>query len=190
MAYTSVTLTSLSYALGVVAEWSKVLFLSFVCVIHIILRHTPAQVRMYSGYYMSYFHLYISFDLTFWVAYMTLESSSAYKMYLFNLRIANHILIKIFYFTINLRWPSYQSHKNHYQTKMAYIYVILKGHEYHKTHMWYNKGEYHYQTKMDYIAVTITGYKYHHLKMAYTTVTLKRHNLYHSNMAYISITLR
>ncbi len=41
------------------------------------------------------FHLYISFYLTLWVAYVPLESPLAYNMYLFNLRIANDILIKL-----------------------------------------------------------------------------------------------
>ncbi len=43
---------------------------------------------------MSSFHLYISFHLTLWVACVPLESPSGYNMYLFNLHIANHILIK------------------------------------------------------------------------------------------------
>ncbi len=65
-------------ALGVVAEWSKVLI--------------PVP-----GYFMSSFHLYISFHLTLWVACMPLESPLEYNMYLFNLQIANHMLIKIFF---------------------------------------------------------------------------------------------
>ncbi len=44
---------------------------------------------------MSSFHLYILFHLTLWVVCVPLESPLAYNMYLFNLRIANHILIKI-----------------------------------------------------------------------------------------------
>ncbi len=49
------------------------------------------------GYFMSSFHLYISFHLTLWVACVPLESPSAYNiMYLFNLWIANHVLIKTF----------------------------------------------------------------------------------------------
>ncbi len=43
---------------------------------------------------MSPFHLYISFRLTLWVAWVPLESPLAYNIYLFNLRIANHILIE------------------------------------------------------------------------------------------------
>ncbi len=44
---------------------------------------------------MSSFHLYISFHFTLWVVCVLLESPLAYNMYLFNLRIAHHILIKI-----------------------------------------------------------------------------------------------
>ncbi len=55
------------------------------------LGHMSAQVRI-----MSSFHLYISFHLTLCVTCVPLESPLAYDMYLFNLRTANHILIKIF----------------------------------------------------------------------------------------------
>ncbi len=44
---------------------------------------------------MSSFHLYILFHLTLWVASVPLENPLEYNMYLFILKIANHILIKI-----------------------------------------------------------------------------------------------
>ncbi len=59
-------------------------------VIHMSLRHISAQDRI-----LSYFHLYISFRLTLWVACVPLESSLAYNMYLSNLQIEIHMLIKI-----------------------------------------------------------------------------------------------
>ncbi len=46
-------------------------------------------------YFLSCFYLYISFHLILWVACVPLESTLAYNIYLFNLRNANHILIKI-----------------------------------------------------------------------------------------------
>ncbi len=52
----------------------------------------------YPGYFMSSFHLYISFHWTLCVACVPLESPLAYNMYVFNLRIANHILIKLFFY--------------------------------------------------------------------------------------------
>ncbi len=45
-------------------------------VIHISLGHITAQVL---GYFMSSFHLYISFHVTLWVACVPLESPLAYK---------------------------------------------------------------------------------------------------------------
>ncbi len=56
---------------------------------------SPLDKHVSKFYSHTAFHLYISFHLTLWVACMPLESPSAYNMYLFNLRIANHILIII-----------------------------------------------------------------------------------------------
>ncbi len=60
---------------------------------------------------MSSFHLYISFHLTLWVACVPLESPLAYNMYLFNLRFANHIVIKI--------------QKIHFKNKDTFTVIIL-----------------------------------------------------------------
>ncbi len=63
-------------------------------VIHISLGHISTQVRILS----ISCHLFIctfNFHLTLWVACLPLESPSACNMYLFNLWIANHLLIKI-----------------------------------------------------------------------------------------------
>ncbi len=61
-------------------------------VIHIRFGHITAQVRILG----ISCHLFIcTFHVTLWVACVPLEDPLAYNMYLFNLRIANHILIKI-----------------------------------------------------------------------------------------------
>ncbi len=78
-------------ALGMVAEWSKVL----IPVPWLLIPWAHNCSGSYPGYFMSSFHSYISFHLTLWVACVPLESLISYNMYLFNLRIANHKLIKI-----------------------------------------------------------------------------------------------
>ncbi len=86
-------------ALDVVDEWSKVLIP--VPWPLFMVGSTWAWAHNCSGSYpwcfMSSFYLYISFRLTLWVASVPLESRLAYTMYLHKLRIANHILIKIFF---------------------------------------------------------------------------------------------
>ncbi len=87
--------------LGVVAEWSQVLAaVPWPVMVWFTLALGTYRSGLYPGCFMSSFHLHISFHLTLWVACVPLESPSAYNMYLFNLQIANHILIKIFFFNI------------------------------------------------------------------------------------------
>ncbi len=77
------------YALGVVAEWSKVLIA--VCWPLMVWSTFKPWEHTRSGSYPGSFHLYISFNLTLWVACIHLESPLTYNMYLFNPWSINHI---------------------------------------------------------------------------------------------------
>ncbi len=83
-------------ALGVVAEWSKVLTAvpqPLWCDPHQPLAHISSG--SYPGCFMSSFHLYFFISLYTLGGLCAFRKPLPYNMYLFNLRIANHILIKI-----------------------------------------------------------------------------------------------
>ncbi len=95
------------FALGNVAVWSKVqIAVPWPLIVGSTLPLAHISSGSYHGYFMSSFNLYISFHLTLWVACVPLESPSAYNIYLFNLRIANHILIIKRFFKLScFTWP-------------------------------------------------------------------------------------
>ncbi len=82
----------------------------------------------YHRCFMSSFHLYISFHLTLWMACVPFENTSTYNMYLFNLWIPNHTLIKIKISYIN-KWNisimgNYNPLKRFYMLKIRLIVVL------------------------------------------------------------------
>ncbi len=92
-------------ALGVVAEWSKVLSAvprSLMVWSTLALAHISSG--SYPGCFMSSFHLLHFISLYTLDGIHAFSKPLPYNMYLFNLRIANHILIKI-YPTIMYRNP-------------------------------------------------------------------------------------